>query len=331
MPNDATIVYTHTDEAPALATFSLLPIIRAFTGPAGISVELRDISLAGRIIAAFPEVLRPEQRIGDALAELGRACLTPEANIIKLPNISASVPQLKAAIAELRNQGYALPAYVDEPRTDAERDAKARYDKVKGSAVNPVIREGNSDRRAPKAVKDYAKANPHKMGAWSADSKAHVSSMASGDFFGNERSVTVAADTVARIEFVPAGGGAAAVLKDGIKLSAGDILDATFMSRKALVAFLEREVADARASGVLWSIHLKATMMKVSDPIIFGHAVRALFKPVFARHGATPAGGVNRQALSAAERAARQALIAMGAELDLAPFTDAAGNFFLRM
>ncbi len=287
MPNDATIVYTHTDEAPALATHSLLPIIRAFTGPAGISVELRDISLAGRIIAAFPEVLRPEQRIGDALAELGRACLTPEANIIKLPNISASVPQLKAAIAELQKQGYALPAYVDEPRTDAERDAKVRYDKVKGSAVNPVIREGNSDRRAPKAVKDYAKANPHKMGAWSADSRAHVSSMASGDFFGNERSVTVAADTVARIEFVPAGGGAATVLKDGIKLSAGDILDGTFMSRKALVAFLEREVADARATGALWSIHLKATMMKVSDPIIFGHAVRAFFKPVFDKHGAT--------------------------------------------
>jgi isocitrate dehydrogenase len=287
MPNDATIVYTHTDEAPALATHSLLPIIRAFTGPAGISVELRDISLAGRIIAAFPEVLKPEQRIGDALAELGRACLTPEANIIKLPNISASVPQLKAAIAELQKQGYALPAYVDEPRTDAERDAKVRYDKVKGSAVNPVIREGNSDRRAPKAVKDYAKANPHKMGAWSADSRAHVSSMASGDFFGNERSVTVAADTVARIEFVPAGGGAATVLKDGIKLSAGDIFDGTFMSRKALVAFLEREVADARATGALWSIHLKATMMKVSDPIIFGHAVRAFFKPVFDKHGAT--------------------------------------------
>jgi monomeric isocitrate dehydrogenase len=208
MTNEATITYTHTDEAPALATYSFLPIIRAFAGPAGIAVDLRDISLAGRIVAAFPEVLKPEQRIGDALAELGRACLTPEANIIKLPNISASVPQLKAAIAELQKQGYALPAYVDDPRTDAERDAKSRYDKVKGSAVNPVIREGNSDRRAPKAVKDYAKANPHKMGAWSADSKAHVSSMASGDFFGNERSVTVAADTVARIEFVPAGGGA---------------------------------------------------------------------------------------------------------------------------
>jgi isocitrate dehydrogenase len=287
MTNEATITYTHTDEAPALATYSFLPIIRAFAGPAGIAVDLRDISLAGRIVAAFPEVLKPEQRIGDALAELGRACLTPEANIIKLPNISASVPQLKAAIAELQRQGYALPAYVDDPRTDAERDAKSRYDKVKGSAVNPVIREGNSDRRAPKAVKDYAKANPHKMGAWSADSKAHVSSMASGDFFGNERSVTVAADTVARIEFVPAGGGAPTVLKDGIKLSAGDILDGAFMSRRALVAFLEREVADARASGVLWSIHLKATMMKVSDPIIFGHAVRAFFKPVFERHGAT--------------------------------------------
>ncbi len=281
-----TIIYTHTDEAPALATYSFLPMIRAFTLPAGIAVETRDISLAGRIIAAFPEVLKPEQRIGDALAELGRLCLTPDANVIKLPNISASVPQLKAAIAELQKQGYALPAYVDEPKTDAEKDAKARYDKVKGSAVNPVIREGNSDRRAPKAVKDYAKANPHKMGAWSADGKAHVASMQSGDFFGNEKSVTVPAATVARIEFVGKDG-AVAVLKDGIKLNAGDIVDGTFMSRGALVSFLERSVADARAAGNLWSVHLKATMMKVSDPIIFGHAVRAFFKPVFEKHAAT--------------------------------------------
>jgi isocitrate dehydrogenase len=281
-----TIIYTHTDEAPALATYSFLPMIRAFTQPAGIAVETRDISLAGRIIAAFPEVLKPEQRIGDALAELGRMCLTPDANVIKLPNISASVPQLKAAIAELQKQGYALPAYVDEPKTDAEKDAKARYDKVKGSAVNPVIREGNSDRRAPKAVKDYAKANPHKMGAWSADAKAHVDSMQSGDFFGNEKSVTMPAATSARIEFVGKDG-AVTVLKDGIKLNAGDIVDGTFMGRKALVAFLERSVADARAAGVLWSVHLKATMMKVSDPVIFGHAVRAFFKPVFEKHAAT--------------------------------------------
>jgi isocitrate dehydrogenase len=281
-----TIIYTHTDEAPALATYSFLPMIRAFTQPAGIAVETRDISLAGRIIAAFPEVLKPEQRIGDALAELGRMCLTPDANVIKLPNISASVPQLKAAIAELQKQGYALPAYVDEPKTDAEKDAKARYDKVKGSAVNPVIREGNSDRRAPKAVKDYAKANPHKMGAWSADAKAHVDSMQSGDFFGNEKSVTMPAVTSARIEFVGKDG-AVTVLKDGIKLNAGDIVDGTFMGRKALVAFLERSVADARAAGVLWSVHLKATMMKVSDPVIFGHAVRAFFKPVFEKHAAT--------------------------------------------
>ena len=280
-----TIIYTLTDEAPALATHSFLPMIRAFTAPAGIAVELRDISLAGRIVAAFPEVLKPEQRAGDALAELGRLCLTPDANIIKLPNISASVPQLKAAIAELQKQGYALPAYADEPRTDAEKDAKARYDKVKGSAVNPVIREGNSDRRAPKAVKDYARANPHKMGAWSPDSKAHVASMTDGDFFGNERSVTIPAATSARIEFAGKDG-AVTVLKDGIKLNAGDIVDATFLSRAALVRFLEEQVADARARGVLFSLHLKATMMKVSDPIIFGHAVRAFFKPVFEKHAA---------------------------------------------
>jgi isocitrate dehydrogenase len=280
-----TIIYTHTDEAPALATYSFLPIIRAFTTPAGIDVQTRDISLSGRIIAAFPELLKPEQRQADALAELGKMCLTPDANIIKLPNISASVPQLKAAIAELQKQGYALPDYVDEPKTDAEKDAKSRYDKVKGSAVNPVIREGNSDRRAPKAVKDYAKANPHKMGAWSADSKAHVASMQSGDFFGNEKSVTVPAATTARVEFVGADG-AVSVLKDGIKLESGDIVDGTFMGKKALVAFLEQQVADARAQGVLFSLHMKATMMKVSDPIIFGHAVKAFFKPVFEKHAA---------------------------------------------
>ncbi|MEY2716043.1 MAG: hypothetical protein RIT24_2386 [Planctomycetota bacterium] len=286
MPANPTIIYTHTDEAPMLATYSLLPLIRMFTAPAGIAVETRDISLSGRIIAAFPERLKPEQRIGDHLAELGALCLKPEANIIKLPNISASVPQMEAAIKELQSQGYDLPDFVDEPKTDAEKDARARYAKVMGSAVNPVIREGNSDRRSTKSVKDYARANPHKMGAWAGDSKAHVASMTGGDFFGNEQSVTIPAVTTARIEFVGADG-ATTVLKDGLKLSAGEILDGTFMSRKALVAFLESTVADAKAQGVLWSIHLKATMMKVSDPIIFGHAVRAFFKPVFEKHAST--------------------------------------------
>ncbi len=278
-----TIIYTHTDEAPMLATYSLLPLIRMFAAPAGIAVDTRDISLSGRIIAAFPERLKPEQRIGDHLAELGALCLKPEANIIKLPNISASVPQMKAAIKELQSQGYDLPDFVDEPRTDAEKDARARYAKVMGSAVNPVIREGNSDRRSTRSVKDYARANPHKMGAWAADSKAEVASMSGGDFFANEDSLTIPAATSARIEFVAADG-ATTVLKDGLKLSAGEILDGTFMSRKALVSFLESSVADAKAKGVLWSIHLKATMMKVSDPIIFGHAVKAFFKPVFEKH-----------------------------------------------
>ena len=280
-----TIIYTHTDEAPMLATYSLLPLIRMFAAPAGINVETRDISLSGRIIAAFPERLKPEQKIGDHLAELGALCLKPEANIIKLPNISASVPQLKAAIKELQSQGYDLPDFVDEPKTDAEKDARARYSKVMGSAVNPVIREGNSDRRSTKSVKDYARANPHKMGAWAADSKAEVASMSGGDFFANEESVTIPAATTAKIEFVGADG-ATTVLKDGLKLSAGEILDGTFLSRKALVSFLESTIADAKAKGVLWSIHLKATMMKVSDPIIFGHAVKAFFKPVFERHAA---------------------------------------------
>ncbi|NBX33175.1 MAG: NADP-dependent isocitrate dehydrogenase, partial [Planctomycetes bacterium] len=281
-----TIIYTHTDEAPALATYSFLPIIRAFAEPAGIPVELRDISLAGRIISSFPESLKPEQRIPDALAELGRLCLTPGANIIKLPNVSASVPQLKAAIVELQQQGYAIPAYMDEPKTDIERDTKSRYDRIKGSAVNPVIREGNSDRRAPNAVKDYARANPHKMGAWSQDSKAHVASMTHGDFFGNECSVTVPAATTVRIEHVGTSG-TVTVLKEGIKLNAGDIIDGTFLSKHELCAFFEAQIADARASGLLFSLHLKATMMKVSDPIIFGHAVRAYFKPVFEKHAAT--------------------------------------------
>ena len=286
MSANPTIIYTHTDEAPMLATYSFLPLIKMFTAPAGINVETRDISLSGRIIAAFPECLKPEQRIADHLAELGQLCLKPEANIIKLPNISASVPQMKAAIAELQKQGYALPAYVDEPKTDAEKDARARYAKVMGSAVNPVIREGNSDRRSTKSVKDYARANPHKMGAWSTDSKAHVASMTKGDFFGNEKSATIPAATTAKIEFVAADGGATTVLKDGLKLAAGEILDGTFLSKKELVAFFEREVASAKAQGVLFSVHLKATMMKVSDPIIFGHVVKAFFKPVFEKHGA---------------------------------------------
>ena len=285
MSANPTIIYTHTDEAPMLATYSLLPLIKMFTTPAGIAVETRDISLSGRIVAAFPERLKPEQRIGDHLAELGALCLKPEANIIKLPNISASVPQMKAAIKELQSQGYDLPDFVDEPKSDAEKDARARYAKIMGSAVNPVIREGNSDRRSTKSVKDYARANPHKMGAWAADSKAHVASMTGGDFFANEQSVTILAATTARIEFVAADG-TTTVLKDGLKLSAGEIVDGTFLSKKALVAFLESTVADAKAQGVLWSIHLKATMMKVSDPIIFGHAVRAFFKPVFEKHAA---------------------------------------------
>ncbi len=281
-----TIIYTHTDEAPALATYSLLPIIRAFTAPAGISVETRDISLAGRIIANFPESLTAEQRIDDALAELGRLCLTPDANIIKLPNVSASVPQLKSAIAELQSQGYALPNYEDRPTTDAQRASNARYDRIKGSAVNPVIREGNTDRRAPKAVKEYPRVNPHKMGAWTTASKTRIASMRAGDFFGNEQSVTIPAATTVRIEHV-APDGTTTILKDALALKAGEILDGTFMSKRALIAFLTAEIEAARAAGVLFSLHLKATMMKVSDPIIFGHAVTAFYKPVFDKHAAT--------------------------------------------
>ncbi|MBM4104822.1 MAG: NADP-dependent isocitrate dehydrogenase [Phycisphaerae bacterium] len=280
------ILWTLTDEAPALATYSLLPIVRAFAGAAGVPVETRDISLSGRILAAFSDRLRPDQRIADDLAELGRIAVTPQANIIKLPNISASIPQLKAAIKELQAKGHALPDYPEHPTTDAERDAKARYDKVKGSAVNPVLREGNSDRRAPKSVKDHARRHPHKLGAWSKDSRSHVAHMEGGDFFGHEKSVTMPAATSLRIELVGADG-AAKVLKDGIKVEAGEIVDATFMSRRAFVAFLEHQVADAKAKGVLFSLHLKATMMKVSDPIMFGHAVRAFFAPVFEKHRAT--------------------------------------------
>ncbi|MCA8924238.1 MAG: NADP-dependent isocitrate dehydrogenase [Planctomycetes bacterium] len=279
------ILYTMTDEAPALATHSLLPIVRAYAASAGVSVELRDISLAARILAVFPERLKPEQRVSDTLSELGKLALTPEANIIKLPNISASMPQMKAAIAELQAQGYDLPDYPDEPQTDAERDAKARYDKVKGSAVNPVLREGNSDRRAPKAVKEYARNNPHRMRPWPKDSATHVATMSSGDFRANEKSVCVGEATTVRIEHV-AEGGAVTVLKDGLKLLAGEVIDGTVMSKRALVKFLEAQVEDARSSGILLSLHMKATMMKVSDPIIFGHAVEVYFKDLFAKYGA---------------------------------------------
>jgi len=284
--SDPTIIYTKTDEAPALATQSFLPIVQAFAKPAAVTFETRDISLAGRIIANFPENLAEDQRIGDALAELGELAGTPEANIIKLPNISASIPQLKAAIAELQSQGYHLPDYPDEPQDDEERAVKARYDKIKGSAVNPVLREGNSDRRAPQAVKAFAKANPHPMGAWSKDSKTNVATMGRDDFRSNERSVTVAEATTATIEFIAADG-SATTLKEAVPLLAGEVFDGTTMSRKALAAFLDEQIARAKSEGVLFSLHMKATMMKVSDPIIFGVCVEVFFKDLIARHGAT--------------------------------------------
>ena len=286
MTQKPTILYTKTDEAPLLATYSLLPILRAFTAPAGVAVELPDISLAARILANFPESLTEEQRVDDALGELGRLAQTPEANIIKLPNVSASVPQMKAAVAELQAKGFAVPDYPEEPKTDEERAIAERYGKVKGSAVNPVLREGNSDRRAPHAVKEYARVNPHPMGAWTGESKTHVSTMGAGDFFHNEKSVTVPAATSVRIEHVAADG-LTTVLKDRLGLLAGEILDGTYMSKEALLAFLREQVADAKALGVLFSLHLKATMMKVSDPIIFGHGVRVFFSDVFEKHGAT--------------------------------------------
>lgn len=281
---DSTIIYTHTDEAPALATYSFLPIIKAYASQAGVDVETRDISLAGRIISQFPERLTAEQRIDDALAELGELAKRPEANIIKLPNISASVPQLKAAIAELQEQGYDLPAYPEDPQTDEERDVRARYDKVKGSAVNPVLREGNSDRRAPASVKSYARKHPHSMGAWSADSKTRVATMGHDDFASNEQSVVLPADDTLRIEHVAADG-TTTVLKDGLKVLEGEVVDATRMDAAALNAFLAEQVTAAQEAGVLLSVHLKATMMKVSDPIIFGHAVRAYFPQVFEAYG----------------------------------------------
>ncbi|MCD9624356.1 NADP-dependent isocitrate dehydrogenase [Rhabdothermincola salaria] len=281
-----TIIYTHTDEAPALATASFLPVISAFTGVADVEVELRDISLAGRVLATFPERLTEAQKVSDDLAELGQLVTRPEANVIKLPNISASIPQLKATIAELKAQGYDIPDYPDEPRTDAEREVKARYDKVKGSAVNPVLREGNSDRRAPASVKAYARTHPPRMGTWSPDSASHVSCMDGGDFYSNEQSVTLAADDTLRIELVGADG-ATTVLKEALPVLAGEVVDATAMSARALQSFLAEQMDDAKAKGVLFSIHLKATMMKVSDPIIFGHAVKVYFADVFAKHADT--------------------------------------------
>lgn len=284
MSNKSKIVWTKTDEAPLLATYSFLPIVQAITATAGIDVELRDISLAGRILASFPEFLEEDQKIADALAELGQLATTPEANIIKLPNISASIPQLKGAIAELQQAGYAVPNYPDEATTDEEKSAKAKYAKVLGSAVNPVLREGNSDRRAPKAVKNYAKANPHKMGAWAKDSKTKVSSMTSGDFYGSEQSVTVENEGQFKIEFVDEQG-AVTELKGLSALKAGEVIDSSTLSLTALKAFVADAIAEAKAAGVLLSAHLKATMMKVSDPIIFGAVVETYFADVFAQYG----------------------------------------------
>lgn len=279
------IIYTHTDEAPLLATYSLLPLIEAYAKKAGVEFETRDISLAGRILAQFPERLREDQRVADALAELGELAGDPSANIIKLPNISASIPQLKAAIAELQQLGFDVPDLPEDPQTDDEKDIAGRYDKVKGSAVNPVLRQGNSDRRAPGAVKAYAKAHPHRMGEWTADSKTRVATMGQNDFFSNEKSYVSPADDTLRIELVEQDG-SVTVLKEKLPVLEGEVVDGTFMSAKALDAFLAEQVAQAKADGVLFSAHLKATMMKVSDPIIFGHVVKAFFAPVFEQYGA---------------------------------------------
>jgi isocitrate dehydrogenase len=305
----AKIIYTRTDEAPLLATYSLLPIISAYAAKAGVELETSDISLAGRIIAQFPERLTAEQRVPDALSELGELTGDPGANIIKLPNVSASVPQLKAAVAELQALGYDIPDYPEAPSTDEERDIAARFDKVKGSAVNPVLRQGNSDRRAPGAVKAYAKAHPHSMGAWSADSKTDVATMGHDDFRSNEKSVTLPADDTLRIEHV-ANDGTVTVLKDGIAVLEGEIVDGTFLSVAKLEAFLAEQIAAAQAAGVLFSVHLKATMMKVSDPIIFGHVVKTFFKPVFEKYGAD---------LAAAGLSANDGLGAVLAGLDKLP------------
>ena len=280
------ILYTLTDEAPALATYSLLPIVQAFTKTAGIQVETRDISLSGRILANFPEFLTEAQRINDDLAELGQLAITPEANIVKLPNISASVPQLKGAIKELQSQGYALPDYPEEPKTEEEKNIKSKYDKIKGSAVNPVLREGNSDRRAPLAVKNYARQHPHSMGAWTADSATHVDSMSAGDFYGSEQSLTL--DQATQLTITLQGtDGKTEVLKSGLKVQEGEVIDASTLSVSQYRAFIQKAKEDALKKGVLFSLHLKATMMKVSDPILFGHAVTVFFEPVFTKHAAT--------------------------------------------
>lgn len=283
---DSTIIYTHTDEAPALATYSFLPVIEAYASTAGVTVENRDISLSGRIIAAFPERLDENQRIDDALAELGALAKTPGANIIKLPNVSASIPQMKAAVAELQQQGYALPDYPDDPQTDEDKDVRARYDKIKGSAVNPVLREGNSDRRAPASVKNYAKAHPHRMGAWTADSKTNVATMGVDDFRSTEKSVVITEPDTLRIELV-GDDGTTTVLRESVPVLAGEIVDASVLRAAPLREFLTAQIARAKAEGVLFSVHLKATMMKVSDPIIFGHVVRAFFPKTFAKYGET--------------------------------------------
>ena len=300
------IIYTLTDEAPMLATASLLPIVRAYAGTAGVELETRDISLAGRILAAFKDVLPEDQRTADALAELGEFVKSPEANVIKLPNISASVPQLRAAIKELQADGYALPEYPDEPKTDEEKDAKARYDSVKGSAVNPVLREGNSDRRAPKAVKAYAQRFPHSMGEWTPDSKTAVATMGADDFRANEQSVTLPAADVLTIEFTDEDG-ETTVLKEGLKVLKGEVVDGTFMSAKALDAFLAEQVKRAKEEGILFSAHLKATMMKVSDPVIFGHVVKAYFSELFEKYG---------EQLAAAGLSANNGLAAIEGGLD---------------
>ncbi|GAB3961875.1 NADP-dependent isocitrate dehydrogenase [Actinoallomurus acanthiterrae] len=286
---DSTIIYTHTDEAPALATYSFLPVIQAYASTAGVTVDTRDISLAGRIIAAFPEYLTEDQRIPDALAELGELVDTPGANVIKLPNISASIPQLKAAIAELREQGYALPDYPDDPKTDEQREIRARYDRIKGSAVNPVLRQGNSDRRAPASVKNYAKTHPHRMGAWTAASKTNVAHMTADDFRSTEKSAVIAEAGSLRIELV-GDDGSTTVLRESVPVVAAEVVDASVMRVAALREFLTAQVARAKAEGVLFSVHLKATMMKVSDPIIFGHVVRAFFPNTFAKYADTFAG-----------------------------------------
>lgn len=284
--NDSKIIYTETDEAPALATYSLLPIVQAFTHSAGVDVETRDISLSGRILANFPEFLEKEQRVPDALAELGTLASQPEANIIKLPNISASLPQLREAIKELRSLGFDVPLYPTDPATDEDRDVQARYDRIKGSAVNPVLREGNSDRRAPSSVKEYARNNPHDMGEWSKDSKSAVAHMDNGDFYGSEKSVTLDAIHTVNIEFTDAQGNTKA-LKEGLKLLEGEVIDTSVLDVKALREFLAKAIAEAKEKGVLLSVHLKATMMKVSDPIIFGHAVTVFFAPVFEKYADT--------------------------------------------